>query len=284
MAVEWAAIAAAAGALFGASSGLVGALQSDRQAREQAAAEKENVLKMYALNLARAEEEFKKAKAEAERNAKQAELQADITDKTLDITEQGLSQDFNTTIDNLYMSQEADTMNWNLAAMQAGSSEGAAYSQLAGSGVRAGSSLSDAVLMESAVNENQLQFSQDQKRRSDDNNLGTVLNNLAGNKVNIQNNRIGADITRDNAAYLRNSYLEGGHNYNLYQNQKDLLQAQMQANVNKLDYEYGQHADANAFWNTLTSMLSLGAKGAQTGYSLYDMGYKASNYSTAIGG
>lgn len=281
--MEIASLVALGGAILGAASGLVGSLQSDRQARERLAKDREDVLKMYELNVKTAKEDFEKAQKEAERNAKQTELQADLTDKSLDITEQGLYNDFNAAIDQLYLSQESDTMSWNLASMQAGSAEGASYANLASSGVRAGSSLSDAVLMESATNEAQLQFSQDAKRRSDDNNLASVLNSLAGNKWNIESNRIGADVARDNASYLRNSYLEGGSNWKLYQLQLQQLEAAKNANINKIDYEYHQHADENAFWNTLTNMFSLGAKGAQTSYNLYDMGYKAANYTKQVG-
>jgi len=273
-----------AGMIAGAASGLLGSITNDRESWVEANEKQHELYELYLINLQQAEQEFLKAQEEANRNAKKGELQAELTDKGLDITEQSLSNDFNATIDQLYLGQQADAYNWNLAAMQAGISEGQAYANLASSGVRAGSSLSDAVAMESAVNAEQLQFAQDTKRSQDDNNLASVLNSLAGNKFDIMSNRIGADETRADASYLRNSYLEGGANWNLYQLQKQEMETTYKYNYEQLQREKDKHTGWNAFFNGLTAMLSLGAKGAQTGYNLYDMSYKAQNYTTLMGG
>ena len=200
-----------------------------------------------------------------------------MTDKTADITETGLSNDFNTVIDNMYLGQASDAIEWNNASMQIASQTGTSYAGLAASGVRAGSSLSDAVLMESATNEAQLQFAQDAKRRSDDNNLASVLNNLAGQKYNIYQNRVGADITRDDAQYLRNSYLEGGHNWNLYQNNKAQLNL-------KYDYEIDQHTGWNKALNAAGAFFGFGSKALQTGYNTLDTLEKAKAYNVTLGG
>lgn len=287
--MEWAAIAAIIGAIAGATSGLVGTIQTGKEEWTKANDYQKYIDDLYLENVKQADEEFAKAKEEADRNADQADAQADLTDQSLDITETAVSNDINTAIDNLYLSQAGNALSWNNAAMQAGSSEGAAYASLAGSGVRAGSSLSDAVLMESAVNESQLQFSKDAQRRSDNNNLGSILNNLAGNQFNIYQNRVGADVTRDNADYLRNSYLEGGHNYNLYSLQKTEMEKTWQYNHDTLQKQKEKwwkdgHMSWDAFWTGATNMLSLGAKGASTGYNLYDMSYKAANYTKTIEG
>ena len=258
------------GLAAGATAGLWGSLIDDKNAREAAARQKAQVEAMYKLAVEEANQKFEAAKEQANRNAKQQELQADLTDKSLDISEQALSNDFNSAIDQLYLSEQSDAMDWNNASMQAGSQTGASYANLASSGVRAGSSLSDAVLMESATNEAQLQFSQDAKRRSDDNNLGAVLNSLAGNKFNIQSNRIGADIMRDDAAYLRASYEEGGRNYNLYQNQLQQLEKTKKYQTTELDYEYEKHSGWNSFWNSQIGMLNMGSKGFSTGYNFGD--------------
>lgn len=257
------AVAAVAGA-----AALFGSIQDDKRAREQAAKQKEYNEQMYELNKARLDEDFQAAKEQALRNASKTEQQADLTDKSLDITEEGIANDINAAIDNLYLGQQADTMSWNAQSMQAGSAEGASYAALAGNGVRAGSSLSDAVLMESATNAAQLQFSQDVKRKSDNFNLASVLNGIAGNKFNIYQNRLGADIMREDAQYLRNSYLEGGHNYNLYQNQLAQLKTTNEYNGSQLDYQYEQHAGWNSFANNMIAFHSMSAKGFQTGYNV----------------
>lgn len=266
------------------TAALIGSQLDDARERQRLERQKEFIEQNYKLNKKRAEEEFAAAKEQAERNAAQAEKQADLTDKSLDIAEQSLSQDFNAAIDNLYLNQEADALSWNMSAMQAGSSEGAAYSNIAGSGVRAGSSLSDAVLMESAVNENQLQFTQDTKRRSDATNLNSVLSNLAGNRFNIEQNRIGADIQRDDAAWLRNSYLEGGHNYNLYQNQLESMALNKSYQYNEAKYEQRMHEGFNSFMNGLVAFTSGGAKGFSTGYNFSQNIYQGMKYNANIGG
>ncbi|MBO7733344.1 MAG: hypothetical protein J6S67_12340 [Methanobrevibacter sp.] len=257
-------IAAVAG-----TAAIIGAAQNDETARRNAAQDESYIEDMYEINKEKADEEYAAAKEQAERNAEEAERQADLLDESLTVAEGGLANDFNAAIDDLYLSQQADTYSWNAAAMQSGSNEGAAYSQLASSGVRAGSSLSDAIEMEAAVNENQLQFAQDSKRQSDTNNLNSVLNNLAQNRFSIQQQRISADYARNDANYLRNSYLEGGHNYNLYQNQLKQLETTTDYNATKAKYEYEQHSGWNAFWNGVVAFGTGSAKGFQTGYNTY---------------
>ena len=255
-------------AAVGATASAFGSLFDDAKAREQIAVQRNNNNIQYILDVQKAQEEYAAAKEQAERNAAQAEKEADLTDQSLNVAEQGLANDFNTAIDNMYLSQGSDAMNWNAQAMQAGSSEGAAYASLGASGVRAGSSLSDAVAMESATNAAQLQFSQDAKRRSARNNLGSLLNNLSGNKIGIQQNRIGADIQRDNAAYLRQSYEEGGHNFNLYANNLMQLQNRWAYNNAQLDQQENEHSGWNSFLNFAISLHGGAAKGFNTGYNV----------------
>lgn len=241
-------------AIGGGILGFIDSWNSDTKAEQQ-------INKQYEEQKEEARLRYEQAKEEAGRNADKADLQADMTDKSADISETGLSNDFNAAIDNMYLGQLSDTMEWNNASMQIGSQQGASYAGLAASGVRAGSSLSDAVLMESATNEAQLQFAQDAKRRTDNNNLAQVLNGLAGQKFGIYQNRVGADQTRDDALYLRNSYKEGGYNYNLYQNQLQQMQT-------KKDYELSQHTGANKWLNALGGFFGMGSKGWNAGYNL----------------
>ena len=239
---------------------------------------------MYDLQKDKAEKDYAEAKRQAEKNAKLANQQADLTDLGQDIAERSVSNDFNTAIDNLYLSGAQNAWQWNNAAMQAGSSEGAALAGLAGSGVRAGSSLSDAVLMESATNEAQVQFAQDAKRRSDNNNLASVLNGLAGTQYNIMGERIGADVTRGNALDLLNSYEKGGYNYNIYQNQKQQMEKTYNYNRGKVeDIKKANSWDSWEAWAKLgTGILGGASAGYQTGANLYNMAYEAADYETGI--
>ena len=239
---------------------------------------------MYDLQKGKAEKDYAEAKRQAEKNAKLANQQADLTDLGQDIAERSVSNDFNTAIDNLYLSGAQDAWQWNNAAMQAGSSEGAALAGLAGSGVRAGSSLSDAVLMESATNEAQLQFAQDAKRRSDNNNLVSVLNGLAGTQYNIMGERIGADVTRQDALDFVNSYLEGGYNYNIYDNQKQQMETAWKYNRGQVKKQIKENSwDSWEAWAKLgTGILTGASSGYQTGANLYNMAYEAADYETGI--
>lgn len=263
-----------------ASAGLIGSIMDDINGYQSAAQQQAYITQQYLLDEQRAKEEFEAAKKEANRNADKMEMQADLTDEAQDITEQTLSNDFNSAIDNLYLSQESDALNWNLQAMQNGSQEGASYAALAGSGVRAGSSLTEAVEMQSAVNESQLQFSEDAKRRSDNNNLAGILNQLAGNEFNIKQNRIGADWQREDALNLVNSYLEGGSNFNLYKIQKDKMLNEYNYNMLQLQKEKEKHSEWNAFWNGFIAFNSQGARGFQTGYNIGKSMYEGAGYKT----
>lgn len=269
-------------AAAGATAGLWGALKDDKNAREDLQGKMNRNEEEYQRAKQKAELEYKQAKEEAERNAArldrqaaQMDVQADLTDKNLNQTEKTISDDFNAIIDQMYLSQEANTYNWNMQSMQAGKAEGASYAALGSTGVRAGSSLTDAVLMESATNASQLQFSQDSTRRNESNSLVSVLNNLAGNKLNIMQERIGADVTRENAnylrddaSYLRNSFANGGSNYNLYQNRLDTLKTNRDYNKQELDREWEKHSGWNSFANAFISFNTMGAKGFSTGYNI----------------
>lgn len=259
-----------------ATSGLIGSIQADTEAYNKDVAQQNYLDEMYLLKKDEAEEKFKQAKEEAEKNAEYAKQNADLADLGADIAEQAASNDLNTTIDNMYLSQANDAMQWNAQARQAGSAEGAGYAQLASSGVRAGSSLSDAVEMEAATNAAQLQFSQDATRRSNDNNLASVLNGIANTRYNIMSNRIGADNTRKQANDLIASYAEGGHNWNLYQNNLKQLKTDRDYDWNQLEYDKGQHTGWNAFWNGFMAFNSQGAKGFSTGYNIGDKWSQAS--------
>lgn len=266
--MEW--LVAGIFALIGGGLGLADSLISDTNA--------ENFInEQYKLKKKEAELGYEQAKDEAKRNADKADLQADMTDKAQDIQEKGLSADFNAAIDNLYLNQANDTWSWNNASMQMASQQGAGLANIAASGIRSGSSLNDALLMESATNEAQLQFSQDAKRRSDNNNLASVLNGIAGQNYGIYQNRVAADQTRSDALWLRKSYDPEGYNYNLYQNQLKQMQT-------KKDYEIDQHTGWNKALNAASAFFGLGAKGWQVGTDAYNTYQQGKDYIKTLGG
>ena len=271
-------IVAGAIALAAGVGGAIAQNQKNKDAKKQAEQQKEYNQKMYELNKERAETEFKAAKQEADRQHDEMLQQASLAEQQVNITEKTLSSDFNAAIDNLYFAQEGDAQSWNLQALQNASSEGTAYANIAASGVRAGSSLSDAVQLESAINEGQLQFSQDSKRNSINNSFVNVLNELAGHKANITSDRAAILRQRTNAAQLSASYLEGGTNYNLYQNQLKQLETTSNYNNTALNYTIEQYSGDNARLKVATAALSQGAAGFQTGYSLGQSIYQSAGY------
>lgn len=271
-------------ALIGGTINAFASHSEDDDEWDRLSKEKTRLEEAYKLQAELAESEFQNAKDEANRKADKDEKTADLTDLSADISETAVSNDFNTAIDNLYLSQAADAWDWNNAAMQIGSSAGANYAALAGSGVRAGSSVSDAVLMESTLNSAQLQFSQDAKRRQDNNNLAGVLNSLAGNKFDIYQNRVGADITRDDASWLRNSFLEGGSNYNIYQKQKELAELRKNQELARLKDAQDSIED-NRHWKAISAFFGGASKGASAGYNASTTFFDAVDYKqTKLGG
>jgi hypothetical protein len=57
----------------------------------------------------------------------------------------------------------------------------------------------------------------------------------------------------------------------------------------QLDYEYGQHADWNSFWNSFIKLNTGGAQGFNTGYSIGETFTNANKpkntqYITTVGG
>ena len=254
---------------------------------------------------------FEKNKEDAAFKKEQDYETARVKDLGQNIAETAAGTNFNLAIDNMFLNQQNDTMQWNQAARQMAAQTGASYAALAGSGIRAGSSLSDAVLMEGAANGAQLQFSQEAKRRSDSNNLASVLNGLAGTKYGIYSERFEAEQMRLNADYLWNSYQEGGSNWNIFQlnlGQNDAtrelkLQNLAETSAFKLnkaqsDYNMGmqnilndwnsyvanyaykqstieeekkKHTGWNSFWNAMTAGLTGGGSGFKSGYDFGTM-------------
>jgi hypothetical protein len=280
------------------------ALDTKELSEKKATTERDN-------DLAYTETTFQNDKEAAYRQADKLDIQAkqlneaaDLADVGQDIAERSLAVNFNSAIDNLYLSQTQDAMSWNAQGSENLRQTGAGYAGLAASGIRAGSSLSDAVLMQSAENGAQLQFSQDAKRRSDSNNLAGVLNGLAGGMFDVRQNRIAADTQRfdagllqNDAAYTRNSFLEGGGKWNLYQQKISGINDTYNINLeiaqntynnrineltnnwntyektykykkNALEDELGYHTGINKAWHAGAALLSAGGTGFSTGYNL----------------
>ncbi|MCF0125008.1 MAG: hypothetical protein HUJ68_04510, partial [Clostridia bacterium] len=129
---------------------------------------------------------------------KEALKNADRTDANTTMTENIVSENINQNIQSISLQQVSDSYSYNNAQKQLDSQKSAMLTSQAQSGTRT-SSMNDAINIETANNAEQMQFQQDSQRINYNYQINSILNNLAQNTFNIQNNRT-------DAMELRNSY------------------------------------------------------------------------------
>lgn len=212
--------------------------------------------------------EFEQAKEDAEQNAERAEQNADVSDKKLDVSEKTLSDGFNAEIDNLQAQQEQNILDWNIYAITADKATGESMSNLGASGVRAGSTMAESIELDSALNSQQLQMQQDITRQNQNYQLKNAINGFNMDAINIGVGRTEADWMREDAAYLRNSFLENGDNWNIYQNKLKTQKTTFDNNMGQLDREYDKVSGWNRFWGATSRLMGGAAAGYQTGYKI----------------
>lgn len=139
----------------------------------------------------------------------------DLLDLKWNTTLDDASASFNDEIDGLKQEAKNDAFNWNLEAIAAGQQEGNSLNTLAASGVRAGSSIGQAVELQAALNEAQLQNEEDTKRKQIDLGLGQLIRGI-------------------------NSY-NGGNNFLINAKQRENTINQYDQQLKKLQYEYDDY-------------------------------------------
>lgn len=244
-----------------------GVASENAEARRKYEQQKKAIEADYLRALEEFELNWTNEKKEQQDKSLEEQHLADISDKGLDVSERSLSNDFNSEIDNLYNAAYADTFNWNDAAMQADQQKGNALAQAAASGVRAGSSMSQSIELQSATNAAQLQFQQDAQRSSYDNALNKMINGLAQGKVDIWQNREVTDVKRDNAIELFNSYEEGGAAWNVYDMKKRHMAEQKDQAINQLKEDLDSYT-GNSFGRWLSGAFGMGSSLFSTGSSI----------------
>lgn len=182
-----------------------------------------------------------------EHNKEEANKNADASDRRSDFNEGYIAENANSQFDMLAASQEQEGLEFNMEAMQAGSQRGSGLAQLAASGTR-GSSVADAIDLESAVNAAQLQAKEDYSRASTDYNINNILRSFNNDVFTLQENRT-------NAMDLRNSFKDGGFNQRKYALNRKGLEKQYNRQIDDLK---------DSWSNTLSEFFG----GAQQGYSL----------------
>ena len=144
-------------------------------------------------------------------NAKdQANKNADRTDAQSTMNESLTSTDVNNSLDNLQLAQIAEGFSYNQQSQQIASNTGNELSNIAASGIRAGGSISDAVKLEQAQNNAQLQLTENVQRQNNDLQLSNIL-------AGLNNNIFGIQADRTDAKDLRDSFSEGGYQWKKYQ-------------------------------------------------------------------
>lgn len=195
-----------------------------------------NLDNAYETSKAKAELEFRLNKQEANRNA-------DITDLTMNNAERDTSAEFNAQIDQLYLMQLFQGAEYTSAAADAGRQQGQALNAAAASGVRSGSSLSQAIELESATNAEQLQMRQDMQRRSDQMNIDAAVRGLG-------NARFGIGQNRDNADYTRAMFEAGGSEFEKNKNYLDTLKGNYELSTSQRNASYLRRLDEMEKLNT----------------------------------
>lgn len=245
----------------------IGVASENEEAKRKYEQQKKAIEADYLRALEEFELNWTNEKKEQQDKSLEEQHLADISDKGLDVSERSLSNDFNSEIDNLYNAAYADTFNWNDAAMQADQQKGNALAQAAASGVRAGSSMSQSIELQSATNAAQLQFQQDAQRSSYDNALNKMINGLAQGKVDIWQNREVTDVNRDNAIELFNSYEEGGAAWNVYDMKKRHMAEQKDQAINQLKSDLDSYT-GNSFGRWLSGAFGMGSSLFSTSSSI----------------
>lgn len=278
--MEWAAIAAIVGFAVGAVTGLGGyildAINSNQYYQQKISdtdKDKQLALADLALDFANAEEEANK--------------NADRSDAASTMNESTLANSTNNAIDQLQINQEMQGLGFNQAAQSAGQQEGAALSDLANSGIRAGGSLSDAVEMQKSQNAMQLQLSENATRKQNELQLSNVLQGLNESVFEIQANRTDAQDLRDSFAVgeldengnaIRDSegnIIGGGYNWQKYQSTREQTIRGFDQQIWEYSNAKAQDEGWNAFWKGAIAVLGGGQQGVATANQIYNYASQA---------
>jgi hypothetical protein len=239
-------IAAAVGGTINAISGISGR----RKARKQLREDRDNKLAELALQYDIAE--------------KNARKNADRQDDQSDLNEKFIAGNANNQLDALRNAQEQEAFAFNQQAMQDSSQEGSALASMATSGTR-NSSMKTAVELQSAVNSQQLQLSEDSTRASDENSLFNILNNFQNDAFKLQNDRTDAEDLRD-------AYVEGsGDQWKLYDMSRQGI---------KREYDRAIDEQKTSFWSVVGDFFGGAKQGYDVGSAVSGFMRDASAYKT----
>ena len=215
--------------------------------------------------------DYENAKTEANKNADRSDAQSTMNENLV-------STDVNNSLDSLQLEQVAEGFSYNQQAQQIASNTGNELSNIAASGIRAGGSLSDAVKLEQAQNNAQLQLTQDMQRQNNDLQLSNVL-------AGLNNNLFGIQADRTDARDLRDSFSEGGYQYQKYQLAYENTEAGYNKSIKDAKKQRERYSPSSwQYWlDNISSAASMGATVGSTANNIKSSFQNNSkvNYGTA---
>ena len=191
---------------------------------------------------------------EYETNKKEANKEADKSDEATTLAEAVMGKNASNALQQMGLGQEADALQYNEAAINAGTSEGSAYNSISGAGTRGSSSL-QSVEMQSELQAQNLQTQEDIDRKNSDLTLASAMTSMNQGAFDLQNKRSAAKDLRD-------TFNEGGDQYNLYQKHRSNYIADVQENIDKLN------ENTKWGWDDTLGVLTGGISGASSGYEI----------------
>ena len=211
-----------------------------------------------------------------DRQAGQLDKEALLTDKQTTLNEQYVSNSFNNEFKQLQAEQASNLFDYNNQAMAIGQNEGDQLSAIASSGTRAGGSATQATALQTNALQNEFQNAQNLTRLNSELKTYNLFNNLNKNINDIQGKRYDADFMRDNAGMyrinandLRESYSEGGYEYQIYQQKKKMKTTEYEKSYE--DYTYGINQlndNGYRFRRGMTAFFGGMSEGLRTGQQL----------------
>ncbi len=208
--------------------------------KEDLEQDKVDLEKTYTDSVARENEKFNIAKAEANEQAKRADLQT--------TQQEGyISADYNNYLQQMGIGMQQTNQAINAGMMQNGQNAGSSLANTATAGIRGNSSVMGAVGRQAAYQDKQL--AQNITAQNEANNL-----QLQSAIRSMNQSRDAISDARYNANYLRKSYLEGGSQYKLQQNNLNALQSQYNQQLTNINRQIANLSgdESSTYYDAIT--------------------------------
>lgn len=247
-------------ALVGGAISIYSGWKKSKEQQAELQRQKQQEQERTDRQLAIMDAEYDVAKKNANKNADRADSDATLGEDTL-------SHAYTNAIRDLSVTQEGYGLQNQQQQIASGMQTADAETMLAQSGIRSGSSGTDAIAQQEDMNARSMEYTQKAQNRQSEATLWNAYDTLDNGLDDLQN-------TRTDAKDLRDSYNPGGDQYNLYQlNRDNVVQG---GNATAANYDVGIKNAKYGVWDAVTD----GFSGARTGYSV---GTSVSSFATNWG-